>query len=274
MTWLRKSLLQGFMLAVSAAMLLPLYTVVNFSFKTKKELYIDPPLAPPHSWFFDNYTGAFDRLHIAATLLNTFLYTAISVILLALFSGAAAWAIARARGKFFRFSYIYFLLGILVPFQALFLPIYIVGNTLHLTNTFAGMIVMYLATGLSFSVFLMTGFMKQIPVELEEAAQIDGCSVYRTYFSIVLPLLKPAIATLVILQAFGIWNDYLLASLFVSSSSLKTLNVMFQQLFSTTSSNYGTAMAGVVLSAAPITILFLSLQRYFIKGLAAGAIKG
>lgn len=271
---LRRALLQLFMIAVSAAVLLPLYTVVNFSLKTKKELYLDPPLAPPHTWFFDNYVSAVDRLHLTTTFLNTFLYSVISVAVLALLSGAAAWAIARNRGRFFRFSYVYFLLGILVPFQALFLPIYIVGNALHLTNTFAGMIVMYVATGLSFSVFLMTGFMTQVPVELEEAAQIDGCSVYRTYFSIVLPLLQPAIATLVILQAFGIWNDYLLASLFVSSSSLKTLNVMFQQLFSTTSSNYSAAMAGVVISAAPITILFIFLQRYFIKGLAAGAVKG
>jgi len=247
---------------------------VVFSFKTKKELYLDNPLALPHAWFFDNYSSAFDRLHVGTTFLNTFLYTAISVFLLALLSGAAAWAIARNRGRFFRFTYVYFLLGILIPFQALFLPIYIVGNALHLTNTFYGIILMYVATGLSFSVFLMTGFMTQVPVELEEAAQIDGCSIYRTYFSIVLPLLKPAMATLVILQAFAIWNDYLLASLFVSNSALKTLNVMFQQLFSTTSSNYSTAMAGVMISVVPISILFLSLQKYFIKGLSAGAVKG
>ena len=266
--------LQFFMIAVSLAVLLPLYTVVNFSLKTKKELYVDNPLALPHSWFFDNYSSAFDRLHVGTTFLNTFLYTAISVFFLALLSGAAAWAIARNRGRFFRFTYIYFLLGILIPFQALFLPIYIVGNTLHLTNTFHGIVLMYVATGLSFSIFLMTGFMTQVPLELEEAAQIDGCSIYRTYFSIVLPLLKPAIATLVILQAFAIWNDYLLASLFVSSSSLKTLNVLFQQLFSTTSSNYSTAMAGVMISVVPISLLFVSLQKYFIKGLAAGAVKG
>jgi len=270
----RRALLQLFMIAVSAAVLLPLYTVVNFSFKTKKELYLDPPLALPHSWFFDNYSSAMDRLHIGTTFLNTFLYTTISVFFLALLSGAAAWAIARNRGRFFRFAYVYFLLGILIPFQALFLPIYIVGNALHLTNTFYGIILMYVATGLSFSIFLMTGFMTQIPVELEEAAQMDGCSIYRTYFSIVLPLLKPAIATLVILQAFAIWNDYLLASLFVSSSSLKTLNVLFQQLFSTTSSNYSTAMAGVMISVVPISLLFVSMQKYFIKGLSAGAVKG
>jgi len=270
----RRLCLQIFMIVISAALLLPIFTVINFSFKTKKELYVDNPLALPHALYLDNYISALERLNVGTTFINTFLYTTLSVFFLAVLSGAAAWAIARNRGRFYRFVYLYFLLGILIPAQALFLPIYIVGNAFHLTNTFYGIILMYVATGLSFSIFLMTSFMSQVPVELEEAAQIDGASIYRTYFRIVLPLLKPAIATLVILQAFAIWNDYLLASLFVSKSSLKTLNVLFQQLFSTTSSNYSTAMAGVMISVLPISILFVALQRYFIKGLTAGAVKG
>lgn len=270
----RKLCLQIFMIVISAALLLPIFTVINFSFKTRKELYVDNPLALPHALYLDNYINALERLNVGTTFVNTFLYTTLSVFFLAVLSGASAWAIARNRGRFYRFTYLYFLLGILIPFQALFLPIYIVGNAFHLTNTFYGIILMYVATGLSFSIFLMTSFMSQVPVELEEAAQMDGASIYRTYFRIVLPLLKPAIATLVILQAFAIWNDYLLASLFVSRSSLKTLNVLFQQLFSTTSSNYSTAMAGVMISVVPISILFVALQRYFIKGLTAGAVKG
>ena len=269
-----KIVLQIFMLVIAAAVLLPVFTVVNFSFKTKKELYVDSPLALPHELSFANYENALDRLHVGTTFVNTFLYTAISVLFLALLSSAAAWAIARNRGRFFRWSYLYLLLGILIPAPTLFLPIYIVGSSLHLTNTFHGVILMYVATGLSFSVFLMTSFMTQVPVELEEAAQMDGASIYRIYFRVVMPLLRPAIATMVMLQAFAIWNDYILANLFVSSSSLKTLNVLFQQLFSTTSQNYTTAMAGVTISAVPISILYVALQRYFIKGLAAGAIKG
>ncbi len=273
-TFTRKLSLQIFMIVISAALLLPIFTVINFSFKTRKELYVDNPLALPHALYLDNYISALERLNVGTTFVNTFLYTTLSVFFLAVLSGAAAWAIAMNRSRFYRFTYLYFLLGILIPFQALFLPIYIVGNAFHLTNTFYGIILMYIATGLSFSIFLMTSFMSQIPVELEEAAQMDGATIYRTYFRIVLPLLKPAIATLVILQAFAIWNDYLLASLFVSRSSLKTLNVLFQQLFSTTSSNYSTAMAGVMISVVPISILFVALQRYFIKGLTAGAVKG
>ena len=109
---------------------------------------------------------------------------------------------------------------------------------------------------------------------MEEAAKLDGCSVLQTYFFVVLPLLKPAMATLVIMQSFQIWNDYLLVSLYVSKKSLKTLTVSFQSLFSAQASDYNTAMAAVVISVLPVAILFLSLQKYIIKGMTSGSVKG
>ena len=187
--------------------LAPILIIINYSFKTKKELYLNSPLSLPESLNFENYVNAFKKLDLATTFSNTFLYTAISVVILALLCGTTAWAIARCKKKFFKFAYIYFVIGILIPYQALFLPIYTIGYKLHLTNTRFGIIFMYVATGVSFGVFLMTSFMSTVPLELEEAARIDGCSVFRTYFSVVLPLLKPAMATLIIMQAFQIWND-------------------------------------------------------------------
>ncbi|OYO90894.1 hypothetical protein CG709_12995, partial [Lachnotalea glycerini] len=178
------------------------------------------------------------------------------------------------KHKIFKFFYVYFIIGILIPYQALFLPIYIIGFKLHLTNTRFGIIFMYIATAISFGVFLMTSFMSTVPINLEEAARIDGCSIIRTYFSIVLPMLKPAMATLIIMQAFQIWNDYLLASLFVSKKQLKTLTVAIQSLFSAQSSDYSTAMAAIIISVLPIALLFISLQKYFIKGMTEGAVKG
>ncbi|MGD0726849.1 MAG: carbohydrate ABC transporter permease [Spirochaetia bacterium] len=262
------------MAIVVALFALPLVMVVNYSFKTKRELYIGNPLALPHSPNLNNYVTAFDRLDLGRTFVNTLVYTVLSVVILGLLSGAAAWAIARNRTRFFKFSYVYFIIGILIPYQALFLPIYIIGYSLHLTNTIYGVVLMYVATGMSFGVFLMTSFMSTVPVELEEAARIDGCSVYRTYFRVVMPLLTPAIATLIIMQAFLIWNDYLMASLFVSDSSRRTLTLSMQNLFSQQTSDYTSAMAAIVISALPISILFVSLQKYFIKGMTAGAVKG
>ena len=265
---------QAIMTVVALLFLAPLFIIVNYSFKTKKELYINSPLALPQSFQLDNYAKAIDKLNMGTTFVNTFIYTAASVCILAMLCGVTAWAIARCRHKFFKFCYIYFIIGILIPYQALFLPIYTIGYKMHLTNTRFGIIFMYVATGISFGVFLMNSFMSTVPVELEEAARIDGCSVFKTYFSIVLPLLKPAMATLVIMQSFQIWNDYLLASLYVSKKQLKTLTVAIQSLFSAQTSDYSTAMAAIVLSVLPIAILFMCLQKYFVKGMTVGAVKG
>lgn len=267
-------LVQILMTVVALIYIFPLLVILNYSFKTKKELYLESPLALPASLQFDNYKNAFNKMNMATTFTNTLFYTAVSVVLLALLCGVTAWAIARCKAKFFKFCYVYFIIGILIPYQALFLPIYIIGYRLNLTNTRYGIIFMYIATGVSFGVFLMTSFMSTVPIELEEAARIDGCSVFRTYFTVVLPLLKPAMATLVIMQAFQIWNDYLLASLYVSKNSLKTLTVVIQSLFSSQASDYTTAMAAIVVSVLPIAILFIALQKYFIKGMTVGAVKG
>lgn len=265
---------QILMTAVALIYLAPLAIILNYSLKTKKELYLNSPLALPQSLNLENYIKAFDKLNMKATFINTLFYTAVSVVILALLCGTTAWAIARCKHRIFKFFYVYFIIGILIPYQALFLPIYTIGYKLHLTNTRYGIIFMYVATGISFGVFLMTSFMSTVPIELEESARIDGCSVYRTYFSIVLPLLKPSMATLIIMQAFQIWNDYLLASLYVSKKQLKTLTVAISSLFSAQSSDYTTAMAAIVISVVPITILFLALQKYFIKGMTVGAVKG
>lgn len=267
-------IVQVLMTVVALLYLAPLAIILNYSFKTKKELYLSSPLALPQSLNLENYIKAFDKLNMKATFFNTLFYTAVSVVILALLCGTTAWAIARCKHKLFKFFYVYFIVGILIPYQALFLPIYTIGYKLNLTNTRYGIIFMYVATGISFGVFLMTSFMSTVPIELEESARIDGCSVFKTYFTIVLPLLKPSMATLIIMQAFQIWNDYLLASLYVSKKQLKTLTVAISSLFSAQSSDYTTAMAAIVISVVPIAILFLSLQKYFIKGMTVGAVKG
>lgn len=267
-------LTQVLVLLAAALFVAPLLIILNYSFKTKKELYVGNPLALPQAFSFANYQNAYNKLNLNVTFTNTAMYTVLSVLILAFLCGAAAWAIARNKGKFYQFAYLYFIIGILIPAQALFLPIYIVGYRTGLVNTRLGVILMFVATNLSFGVFLMTSFMSTVPVELEEAARIDGCSIYRTYFSIVMPLLKPAMATLIIMQSFQIWNDYLMSSLYVSTNRLKTLTVAIQSLFSQQSSDYSTAFAAIVISVLPIAVLFICLQKYFIKGMTVGAVKG
>ncbi|MCR4744145.1 MAG: carbohydrate ABC transporter permease [Lachnospiraceae bacterium] len=272
-TW-KSAVTQLLMTIAAVIFLFPVLIILNYSFKTKKELYLSSPLSLPEAFQLENYRVAFKKLDMLRTYPNTILYTFLSVVILALICGVTAWAIARCTHKIFKFLYLYFIIGILLPYQALFLSIFIVGNKLGFVNTRHGIIFMYVATGISFGIFLMNSFMSTVPVELEEAAKIDGCSIYQIYFLVVMPLLKPALATVIIMQAFQIWNDFLMANLYLSDKGLKTLTVSIQSLFSAQSSDYTTAIAAIVLSVLPIAALFLSLQKYFIKGMTVGAVKG
>ena len=252
----------------------PIFMIVNFAFKTKAELYMDSPLALPEKFQLDNFLNAVEKLHLGTAFLNTLLYTAVSVTVMALLSTITAWAIARGTRKIFKISFLYFIIGILVPSQALMLPIYQIWNSFGLINTRVGLILLYISTGMSCGIFLQTNFMSTIPIELEEAARIDGCNVYQTFFKVVLPLMRSSMATLIIVQAFSIWNEFMLTSLMLSRENLRTVTLALKLLFSDFAKDYSTAMAGIILSAIPIIILFLSMQSQFIKGMTVGAVKG
>lgn len=271
---IQKVLLQLLATVIGVLFLFPILMIVNFAFKTKKELYLANPLSLPADPTIDNFINAVSKLHLDMAFLNSLFYTAASVLIMALLCTVTAWAIARGKNKFFQFALVYFVIGILVPSQALMLPIYQIWNSLGMVNSRIGIILLYVSTGMSFGIFLQANFMSTIPVELEEAARIDGCGVYRTFFSIVLPLGKASMATLIIVQSFTIWNDFLLTSLMVSRENLRTVTLALKLLFSEQAKDYSTAMAGILLSAIPVIIVFLCLQKQFIKGMTVGAVKG
>ena len=252
----------------------PIFIIFNNAFKTKQELFMNPPLSMPSSIKPDNFLMAWKKLELGTAFFNSFSYTAISVLLIAFLCTITAWAIARGGSKLFQAARVYFLIGILIPAQALCLPIYLLWNSLGLVNSRFGLIILYVSTGLSFGIFLQTNFMKTVPIDIEEAARIDGCNVYRTFFSVVLPLLKAPMATLIIVQSFTIWNDYMLTNLVVQSKNMRTVILAKKTLFSTTANDYSTAMAAIILSATPIIVLFVLLQKQFIKGMTIGAVKG
>ena len=252
----------------------PILMIINFSFKTKAELYMDDPLSLPSAFRLDNFVNAIEKLHLNTAFLNSLFYTIISVGIMALICTITAWAIARGKSKFFRFSLVYFIIGILVPAQALMLPIYQIWNLFGMINTRVGLILLYIATGMSFGIFLQTNFMSTVPVELEEAARIDGCNVYQTFFKVVLPLVRSSMATMIIIQTFNIWNEFMLTNLMVSRENLRTVTLALKLLFSDFAKDYSTAMAGIILSSIPIIVLFICLQKQFIKGMTVGAVKG
>ena len=261
-------------LVVSLFFIFPILMIINNAFKTKQELILDPPLSLPGSFNLDNFHTAWKKLELGTAFANSFMYTAISVLLIAMLCTITAWAIARGGTRLFKAARIYFMIGILIPAQALCLPIYLLWNSMGLINSRVGLIALYVSTGLSFGIFLQTNFMKTVPIDIEEAAVIDGCNVYQTFFRVVMPLLKAPMATLIIVQSFTIWNDFMLTNLVVQSKSMRTVILAMKTLFSTSENDYSSAMAAIILSATPVIVLFVALQKQFIKGMTIGAVKG
>ena len=261
-------------LVVSLFFIFPILMIINNAFKTKQELILNPPLSLPGRFILDNFHTAWKKLELGTAFANSFMYTAISVLLIAMLCTITAWAIARGGTRLFKAARIYFLIGILIPAQALCLPIYLLWNSMGLINSRVGLIALYVSTGLSFGIFLQTNFMKTVPIDIEEAAVIDGCNVYQTFFRVVMPLLKAPMATLIIVQSFTIWNDFMLTNLVVQSKSMRTVILAMKTLFSTSENDYSSAMAAIILSATPVIVLFVALQKQFIKGMTIGAVKG
>ncbi len=266
--------LQIVALFVSIFFIFPIFIIIIDSFKTKVELVMNPPLSMPESFRPDNFIKAWQSLHFGEAFLNSILYTAVSTTIISILCAITAWAIVRGGTKFFRAARVYFLIGILIPAQSLVLPIYLLWNKMGLINSRFGMIFLHICTGLSFGIFLESNFINTVPVEIEEAARIDGCSIFQTFFRVTLPLLKASMATLIIVQTFTIWNDYMLTNLAIQSKAKRTIILAMRTLFSTSKNDYSVAMAAIIISATPIIILFVSLQKQFIKGMTVGAVKG
>lgn len=264
-------LLQVLITIVAIAYLIPSLIVFLYALKSQQETSKSFPLSFPNHIEWTNFSKALEALNFWRSFGNTALLTVCSVVLIILLSSMAAYAISRGATKFFNSTYVFFIAGILIPYQVIFVPMFTLGSNLGFINNFVGVIFLYVATNLPFAVFVTTGFMKTIPKEVEEAAAIDGCSVLRTFWLIVMPMLKPVAAALTIILSLQIWNDYLMPLLFLSENNLKTLTVMQSQLFSAFSTDFNTGFAGIILSSLPILFLFIFMQKHFVKGITMGA---
>lgn len=267
-------ILQIVMLIVTLIYLVPTFMSINYALKDQVDMRNTTIIQMPTKLFLGNFTEAMKQLNYFRILGNTTFITFGAVLLIILLSSMAAYSIARSKRKSYKALYVYFLSGILVPYQVIFVPLYVLGRKLGFVNNLLGVIIIYTAAGMAFGIFMMTGFMKTVPIELEEAAIIDGCSVFKTFFSIIFPLLKPAVSTLAILQSFLIWNDFLMPLLFLQKMNLSTLTLRQYRFFEQFRYYYNTAFAAIIVSTLPIVILFVILQKNFIKGIAMGAVKG
>lgn len=254
----------------------PFYLMIINSFKTRREIFADTT-GLPSAWNFKNYVDAMDRMGIASAFTNSIMITVFGVIVILIFSSMAAWVLVRDKSLKSKILFYVFTAGMVVPFQAVMIPLVKWMGKIHfgafnMLGTHYGLIFMYLGFGSSMSIFLYHGFMKGIPVEIEEAAIIDGCSKWQVYTKIVLPLLKPTTVTVAVLNSIWIWNDFLLPFLTVNGK-VNTIPLAMNNFFGAFSKQWELAMAALIMAIVPIIIFYFFVQKHVIAGIVQGSIK-
>ena len=246
----------------------PVFILVNSSFKSLQDIYINV-LALPKQLSFQNYTKAFKEMDYVKAFMNSFVITCISTALIILISSMAAWVLVRYKTRTSKILFLMFAAVQLIPFQCVMLPLVDIMSKLHLMNR-PGLVFMYMGFGCAMSIILFHGFIKNIPIELEEAAIIDGCNMVQTFINIVLPLLKGIIATVAVINVMWIWNDFLLPSLVINKNGMQTLPLRTYLFFGQFTKKLDLATASLMLCMIPIVLFYLSCQKYIVKGITAG----
>ena len=262
---------------ITSLFLAPVFIVLMNSFKGNFYISDEPFTLPTGEKFagIDNFIKGFTQSDFSAAFLNSVLITLFSVIGIVVLTSMAAWFIVRVRNRFTKTLYYLFTFSMIVPFQMVMYTVTFLAFELDL-NSIWGIVFIYIGFGAGLSVFMFSGFIKSIPTEIEEAAVIDGCDPVRTFFLIVFPILRPTAITVAILNAMWVWNDYLLPYLVLGSGENRTLPVAVQMALTGGYGNkdMGALMAMLVLAIVPIIVFYLFCQKYIIRGVVAGAVKG
>ncbi|MDO5391926.1 MAG: carbohydrate ABC transporter permease [Eubacteriales bacterium] len=261
------------MIVFAIMCLYPLIWLFLASFKTNQELYVNT-WGLPASWSPVNYVNAIVKGNILRYFGNSVIIAVCAVLVTAILATMASYAITRMRWKLSKTTYNIFLLGMMIPVYALIIPLFSIFKTMGLLNTYLAVIIPQIAVGLPMSIFIICGFMEGIPRDLEEAAIIDGCSIYRCFTSIILPISKSSIVTVAVVQFINVWNDLLLPRIFLTDSSMMTLPVgltNFQAMYST---DYVGEIAAVIITIVPTILVYIALHKQIMEGMVAGAVKG
>ncbi len=265
------------LIIVFLAYMFPFIMVVINSLKEKRDI-----IKSPFSWLFtikglsfDNFVKAFTQMDFPRAIQNSLFITILATVFVTLLAAMLAYYIVRHNNGVSKVTFAAMVASMIIPFQAIMIPLVsIYGGTLNVLNHRVTLIFMHVGFSMAMSVFLFHGFIKgNVPIAIEEAAYIDGCTNVQTFFQIVFPLLKPIISTIVILNSMAFWNDYLLPSLVLTDKNLFTLPLSTYSFYGTYSADYGTIMAGLLLCIIPILVLYVALQKQIIGGVVSGAVK-
>ena len=265
------------MILISIAYMFPFLMVVINSLKQKRDI-----IKSPFSWLFtvkglsfDNFAKAFNQMDFLNAIKNSLIITVSATAIVTILAAMLAYFIVRNNNLLTRIIFALMVASMIIPFQAIMIPLVsIYGGTLNLLNHRLTLIFMHVGFSMSMTVFMFHGFIRgSVPIALEEAAYLDGCTHTQTFFKIVFPLLKPIMSTTLILNALAFWNDFLLPSLVLTDKKLLTLPLSTYSFYGTYSADYGTIMAGLLLCVVPLLILYIALQKQIINGVVAGAVK-
>lgn len=263
---------------LSAGIIVPLLWLFGNSMKSDKDIRVNMAklLPTPGEWRPDNYIQAWKRGNIGQTIWNSLLNTLVAVVLILFVAYFASYAIARIRYKGSELVHALFVSMMMVPLaQVVMIPQFRIISGMNLVDTHLGVILLYTAAGIPFSVFLLTSFLRKIPVELDEAARIDGCGRLAIIFRILLPLSKPGIATVVIFQGMNVWNDYFTALIYLRSPETKTVTLGLKNFMGQWGLvDYNRLFAAIAIVTFPIVLLYVIFQKQFVSGLTSGSIKG
>lgn len=262
-----------FLVVMLVLALYPVFMVISNSFKTQAELYKNT-LGLPSIPQFQNYEQAVKTGNLANAFLVTLILTVASVILITILGSFAAFALSRIKTKSGKILYQIMIIGMMIPYQVSMFQLYRLMDFLHLINEIYGLILVYTAWGLPFTVYVMYGFMRNVPEEIIEASKIDGCSLWQLYAKIIMPLSSTIVASSIIFNLVFVWNDLNFPLILIDDPNLRTLTNALLSFRGQYSSQYTLLFAGVVLASIPLVVVFLLLQKKFTAGMMAGSVKG
>lgn len=264
-------LFEVIMLLVSLVILIPVLMMILGSFKTTTEaVYFNLKL--PTEWRFDNYSVVFEKGKIVRSFLNSVIITFSSVAICIIVSAMASFILARKKDRNVTIITNVFMVGMIAPMSMI--PTIRVLQTLHMTGSYMGVIFIYIAINIPWSILIFTQFIRGIPIELDESAIIDGCSPYKTFFRVILPLLKPVTVTAIVIVVMGVWNDFMVPLYFFGNSKKWTMPLTVYNFFGRYSREWNLVFADLIITALPVTLVYLVCQKYIVSGLTAGSVKG
>ncbi|MBF6625957.1 carbohydrate ABC transporter permease [Aerococcaceae bacterium zg-BR9] len=254
-----------------AVWLYPFYIMIVNALKNRREIFANP-LSLPSLLTFKNFIAAFESLDFVKSFFNSAVVTIGSIILIVIFPAMAAYALSRGFNRVSKKIYTGVSLTMLIPFQAIMIPLISLAGKMKLLNK-CGLMLMYLGLGSSMAIFLFYGALKGIPKSLDEAAKIDGANSIQVFFKIIFPMLKPTTVTVIVLNSIWFWNDYLLPSLVINRPETHTIPLKMFYFFGAYSTQWDLALAGLIIAILPIVILYACLQKHIIEGISDGAVK-